>query len=247
MVLKVVFRIIGVLLLIAYLAVCGFIWRREQPPMVYRGIQVFICDSAYARFVDRDDVMSIVNKTTTAIGKPVSEVDAYALEEALQRHALIADADCYPTPDSLFRIDIYQRRPILRVKSSQLSSYDCYVDTEGKLMPYKPSSKAIDVPLATGHISEEMAMGPLYTLASFLRSHKKWDRDIVQINVCDNGDIQLVPKRGDHIILLGPIDDYKAKFERLATFYDKVLDEKGWNRYKTINLKFKDQVVAEKK
>ena len=247
--LRIVFKTIGVLLLIAYLAVCGFVWRTHEPSMVYRDIRVHICDSATAQFIGQADIMRVVNseETLNPLGKRADEFNAYALEQALQHNStLIADADCYPTPDSTLRIDIYQRRPILRIKSIDLT-HDYYVDTEGELMSYKPSRKAVDVPLATGHISKEMAMGPLYTLATFLRHHKKWDRNITQIYVCSNGDIELIPKRGDHTILLGSIDNYEAKFERLETFYDKVLDKKGWNGYKTINLKFNNQVVAEKK
>ncbi len=245
---KIVLRTIGVMLLIAYLAVCGFVWRDRQQPMVYKDIQVYICDSANAQFVSRHEILRVVNSADSlqAVGRRADQFNAYALEQVLQRNALIANADCYPTPDSSLRIDIYQRRPILRIKSIDLT-HDYYVDTEGKLMSYKPSRKAIDVPLATGHISKEMATGPLFTLAQFLRKHHKWDRDIEQIYVCTNGDIQLIPKRGNHTIILGSMDDYEAKFDRLETFYDKVLDSKGWNRYKTLNLKFKDQVVAEKR
>ena len=246
--LKVILKTIGVLLLIAYLAVCGFVWRTQEPPMVYKDVRVFVCDSANAQFVSRYDIMRVVNSADSLQpkGKQVSQFNAYALEQELQKNTLIANADCYPTPDSTLRIDIYQRRPILRIKSSSLT-HDYYVDTEGELMAYKPSRKALDIPLATGHISKEMAVGPLFTLAKFLRKHKKWDRDITQIYVASNGDIELIPKRGEHTIILGPIDDYEAKFDRLETFYDKVLDEKGWNTYKTLNLKFKNQVIAEKK
>lgn len=245
---KVVLKTIGVILLIAYLAVCGFVWRIGEPNMVYKDYRVVICDSAYAQFITRSDVLRIMNSADSLrpVGKRADQYNAYALEQALEKNSLIANADCYPTPDSLLRIDIYQRRPILRVKSEDLGR-DFYVDEQGELMTYKPSKKAVDVPLATGHISKEMATGPLYILADYLIHHKKWNRSIVQIYVDTHGDIRLIPVKGDHTILLGPIDNYEAKFERLETFYNEVLDEKGWNSYKTLNLKFKGQVVAEKK
>lgn len=236
------------MLLIAYLAVCGFIWRSGQPPMVYKDIKVVICDSADAQFVGRADIMRIVNSADSLkpIGKRADRFNTLSLERALQRNTLIADADCYPTPDSTLRIDINQRRPILRVKSDDLGR-DFFVDIDGKIMAYKHSKKAVDVPLATGHISEKIASGPLYEMALYLRKHKKWDHEVVQIFVESDGDLQLIPRKGDHIILFGPVEDIESKFERLETFYDKVLDEKGWNLYKTVNLKFKGQVVGEKR
>ena len=246
--LKVVFKTIGVTLLIAYLAVCGFVWHAGEPEMVYKGVRVAICDSAIAQFVSKNDVMRVVNSADSlkATGKKKSRFNTLALEKVLLKNSLIANADCYPTPDSMLRIDIYQRRPMLRVKSSDMNR-DFYVDENGEFMAYKPSGKAIDVPLATGHISKQMALGPLCTLARFLHKHERWNKDIAQIYVDKEGDIQLVPRKGDHIIVLGTMDDYEAKFDRLDDFYDKVLDRKGWNSYKVINLKFKRQVVAEKK
>ncbi len=245
---KVILKTIGTMLLIAYLAVCGFVWRIGEPDMVYKDFRVVICDSAYAQFITRSDIIKIMSSADSLkpTGKKVDQYNAAALEQALEKNSLIANADCYPTPDSMLRIDIYQRRPILRVKSEDMGR-DFYIDEEGQIMVYKPSKKAVDVPLATGHIKKEMATGPLYILADFLIHNKRWNRDIVQIYVDSHNDIHLIPVKGDHTILLGTIDDYKTKFKRLDTFYDEVLDEKGWNSYKTINLKFKGQVVAEKK
>ncbi len=236
------------MLLMAYLAVCGFVWRIGEQDMIYKDYRIVVCDSANAQFITRSDILKILNSADSLkpIGKPVSQYNAFALEQALEKNSLIANADCYPTPDSLLRIDIYQRRPILRVKSEDMGR-DFYIDEDGKIMAYKPSKKAIDVPLATGHISKEIAQGALYTLADYLIHHKKWDHAITQIYVDSQGDIRMIPVKGDHTILFGPIDDYKVKFDRLETFYDEVLDEKGWNSYKTLNLKFKGQVVAEKK
>lgn len=244
---KIVLKTIGFFLLMTYLAVCGFVWGMGEPAMVYRGVQVVICDSAKAQFIGKQDVMRVVNSSDSLspVGKRADHFNAFALEQTLEHSALIADADCYPTPDSTLRIDIYQRHPILRVKSETMR--DSYVDTEGHLMAYKPSRNAIDVPLATGHINAEMATDALYTLAKYLNHHNKWNHDIQQIHVEANGEIRLIPRRGDHTILLGTADNLEAKFDRLETFYDEVLDKKGWNSYKTLNLKFKNQVVAEKK
>lgn len=245
---QVVLKTIGIVLLIAYLAVCGFVWRAGNPSMVYKDVKVFVCDSDYAQFITRTDVMRIVNSADSLkpVGKLASKFCAKALERALEKNSLIANADCYPTPDSTLRIDIYQRRPILRVKSESLMR-DFYIDTHGAIMAYKPSKKAVDVPLATGHISSEMATTQLYALAQYLAKHKKWNRDIAQIYVDSHHEIRLIPERGNHIILLGNADDCESKFKRLEVFYDEVLERKGWNSYKVLNLKFKGQVVAEKK
>lgn len=244
--LKTAFKSIGVFLLISYLAVAGFIWRTGNGPMVYRDIKVVICDSTEAQFIEAREVqVALRPDSVNPIGKTIDSYDTYRLEKLLKRNPLVREAHCYHTPDSLLRIDIVQRHPIMRIKSADLPR-DCYLDTDGELMNYKASRRPIRVPLATGHISRETATGPLYTLAKFLQKDKFWSNAITQIYVEQNGDIRLVPRVGDHTILLGSIDNYEEKFDNLHTFYKKVLDKKGWNSYKTINLKFKGQVVAEK-
>ncbi|MBP5764155.1 MAG: hypothetical protein J6W47_03505 [Bacteroidales bacterium] len=246
---RIVLKTIGITLLIAYLAVCGWVWRLGQPEMVYREVRVVICDSTDTQFIDAEDILQVVfgkDKALNPVGRKAAQFNAYQLQQVLEQNTLIAQADCYPTPDSTLRIDIYQRKPILRIKSDKLT-HDCYLDREGELMQYKPSLRAVEVPVATGHITREIATGPLYDLARFLRKHKRWSSDIVQIHVEKNGDFLLVPRKGSHVILLGPADDLETKFDNLDTFYRKVLDKKGWNLYQKINLKFKGQVVAEKK
>lgn len=246
---KVVLKTIGITLLITYLAVCGFIWRLGKPDMVYRDVKVVICDSTDAQFIDEQDVLHVVFRSADSlnpVGKKAKLFNAYHLEQVLENNSLIAEANCYPTPDSILRIDIYQRKPILRIKSNKLT-HDCYLDNHGELMRYKASRRAIDVPLATGFVSQEIATSQLFELAKFLKKHHRWNKDIVQIYVEQNGDIRLVPRKGDHTILIGSVDNLETKLDHLETFYDEVLDRKGWNSYQTINLKFKGQVIAEKK
>ena len=56
----------------------------------------------------------------------------------------------------------------------------------------------------------------------------------------------MVPRIGPHIIILGSIDNYEAKFEKLWLFYTEGLKNVGWNQYLKINLKYKDQIVCSK-
>jgi cell division protein FtsQ len=52
---------------------------------------------------------------------------------------------------------------------------------------------------------------------------------------------------GDHIIQLGDASELDSKLSRMRTFYTEGLDKAGWNKYKTINLKFHDQVICTKR
>jgi cell division protein FtsQ len=49
---------------------------------------------------------------------------------------------------------------------------------------------------------------------------------------------------GNHKIILGDCSDLEQKFKKLFAFYKDGLNKIGWNTYKTINLKYKNQVVC---
>jgi cell division protein FtsQ len=57
----------------------------------------------------------------------------------------------------------------------------------------------------------------------------------------------MVPTLGDHLVLLGTVDQLEDKLNRLFTFYKKVWLGSGVNAYQYIDCRFNQQVVALKK
>ncbi|MBK7817541.1 MAG: hypothetical protein IPJ60_08285 [Sphingobacteriaceae bacterium] len=58
----------------------------------------------------------------------------------------------------------------------------------------------------------------------------------------------LTPVVGDQSILLGKNQDLDVKLNKLKLFYSEGLNKtNSWNKYSTINLKFKNLVVCTKK
>jgi cell division protein FtsQ len=47
--------------------------------------------------------------------------------------------------------------------------------------------------------------------------------------------------------VFGTGDDIEIKFEKLMLFYKEGLSRVGWDKYSTINLKYKNQIVCTKK
>ena len=70
---------------------------------------------------------------------------------------------------------------------------------------------------------------------------------IGQVYVNSIGEYDLIPMLGNHIIKLGKTDNIKQKIENLTSYDKKNLVTEGWNKYRTINLKYKDQIVCTKK
>ncbi len=75
-----------------------------------------------------------------------------------------------------------------------------------------------------------------------------WRSEIVQIVAHGGGDkeleIELIPRSGRYTILFGKADDIERKLSDLDAFYRNVLTNVGWDKYRTINVKYKGQVVC---
>lgn len=247
------FKIIGILCLVGYLLAAGVLYGfwREDPR--YRGVEIHInYPSQEAHFVSEADVaLKLRNAKINPVGKTFKEVNTLELSQLIEENKLVRHASCYHTPDSLLRIDIEQRNPIIRVKSSvelllsnKTRLQDYYIDLDGEAMPAQLGS-AIHLPLATGYV-RHTHIQPLHDFALYLRDHEFWSEYITQVYVREDGDVELVPRIGNHTILLGSLDNVDEKLKRVRQFYEKVLPRKGWNAYKVINAKFDGQVVGEK-
>lgn len=249
---KTIFKVIGVLLILGYLLAAGIMYGfwREEP--VYRGIDIHIdYPNDEAHFVDPADIRSkVIPSKLNPIGKPFSKVNTMEISQLVEQNKLIHHAACYHTPDSLLRIDVKQRNPIIRVKSSLAvkdskgaSVSDFYIDLDGELMPAQLGT-AIRLPLVSGYVREKHIL-PLHDFALYLKDQDFWSDEITQIYVRENGDIELIPRIGSHSILVGDFENIDEKLKHVRTFYKKVLPRKGWNAYRVINAKFDGQIVGE--
>ena len=87
----------------------------------------------------------------------------------------------------------------------------------------------------------------IYKLTSYLLDNDVLKHLFDQIYISQIGDIELVPKVGNHIVVLGDIDNLDEKFENLLAVYKEGFVNLGWDKYVKLNLKYKNQVVCTKK
>ena len=209
-----------------------------------QNMKVEIARNSEISYLDENQIHSYLKQhKIDPVGQKMSEIDTDSITNILNNNRLIKNAKVYKTIEGTLKVEIFQKTPILRIISEK-GNY--YIDNEGEIMPI-PAGFAAYVPLATGNISEEYAKNQLFDFAQFLQKNKFWDSQIEQIHVNSKLDIELVPRVGNHYIILGKIEDYKENLTKLKLFYDKGLNKIGWNKYSVINLKFKDQVVCTKR
>ncbi len=215
--------------------------------------------------VTEADIYTLVKSTGNLLkGQKIGTIDFERIEREIKRQSYVEDAQAYMTLDGVVKIDVVQRQPILRIFNEKGESF--YLDGLGNLLPLNPDFSA-RVLVATGSIRESFSkkvcylkdsvrkndslfyhsvMNNLYKLSTFITKDKFLKAQIEQIYVDQNGEFELIPRIGTHIILMGNADDLEDKFERLFVFYRIGLSKTGWSRYNIINIKFKNQVVCSK-
>lgn len=205
-------------------------------------------------FIEREEIDAILKQSEgQLIGRNLEGINLHAIEQKIVANPYIAMATVYADMDGVIHIEISQRQPLLRVINS--GGQDYYIDRDGLKMPVSPNFTA-NVLVANGHIMEHFGgkvdtlitkmAADLYKTALFLKKDTLWDAQIEQIFVNDKDDIELVPRVGNQRIILGSADSLETKMTNLLTFYKKAMPQVGWDTYKTINIKYTNQIVCEK-
>lgn len=205
-------------------------------------------------FIEREEIDAILKQSQgQLIGRKLEDINLHAIEEKIKSNPYIALSTVYADMDGVIHIEISQRQPLLRIISS--SGQDFYIDKNGLKMPVSPNFTA-NVVVANGKILEHFSgrvdtlitkmASDLYKTALFLKKDTLWDSQIEQIFVNDKDDIELIPRVGNQRIILGNADSLQTKMTNLMTFYKEAMPKVGWDTYKTINIKYTNQIVCEK-
>lgn len=239
---KYIFLSLGLLIVLGYIVFSLWHFSGNDKEIVCREVEIVLSDNDKIKLISQRDVALLLEENDlNPMGKTLKHIRTESIEDILQKNPMIKVAECFKTPSGIVQIRIQQRCPKFRVVG--MGSY--YVDADRKTMPVS-SNYAAYVPVVSGRVTVTMATGKLFDFISFLEENPFWNAQIEQIYVRDDLKIELVPRVGDAIVILGTLDDFPAKLEKLHKLYIYGFNEFGWNRYKTIDLQFKDQVVCTK-
>ncbi|WP_278624674.1 cell division protein FtsQ [Parabacteroides gordonii] len=240
-------RIVSIIvatLLSCYIVFVTFFFRDMRQDKECHELQVVVKDSLDKHFVSESDLVSILKRADlNPIKKPMDDINTDRIENELKKNEMIARIEAYKTPSGIVKLEVEQKIPILRVISSR---GNFYVDNLGSTMPVSRRYVA-DVPLVSGYVEKELAVTDLYKFALFLQENEFWNDQIEQIYVHPDNEVELIPRVGNHRIVLGTFNDFEEKLDNLRLFYDKVIPKTGWEKYSIINLKYKDQIVCTKR
>ena len=230
--------------LASYFVVAVTVLNKPEIGVVCSEVDVFVGDSTQMVFLGEEEVMELLNREgCNPIGERLEDISLAKIEKSLHDHPYVNKAIAYKTPGGKIHIILRQRTPVLNVMAADGQSY--FLDNNGDMMP--KLIYTLDLAVATGTISPIYAQQHLLPLACMIQDDPFWNHQILQIHVSEKGEIELVPRVGDHTILLGQPENMEKKLNRMKAFYKKGLNKVGWNKYSTISLKYDNQIVCKKK
>ena len=206
-------------------------------------VKIDIKEGRVDGFLNANEVKKILSKDKIyPLSKSMSTINPRQIEESLEKSPFVENAECHKTLSGHVCINIQQRIPVIRVMNANGESY--YIDTHGNIMP--EARYVNDLIIATGSISKKYAQSVLTRVSNHIMADNFWKNQVVQINILNDGSMELVPRVGDHIVYLGVPSHVDKKLERLRKFYLYGLNKAGWNKYNYINLEFDNQIICKR-
>ena len=235
----------GMLLLMSFIEI-------EKASLICKDVKVIIPGNQ--NFVERSEVDQILlSNGGKLVGREIKNINIQKLEARLKANPFIRFAKVFADMDGVINVQISQREPILRIINA--ANMDFYVDTDGNKIPMSDNFTA-NVLIANGLIYEDYSgqvdtlksklAKDLFKTASFITADTLWNNQIEQLYVNQKNEIEMIPRVGNQNIILGNGDSLTVKFNNLLIFYKKALPLVGWNTYKTINIKYTNQVIGVK-
>ncbi len=261
---KIIKKILFWVLFISYFIIALSFVSTKRNETLCNKINVIVLDSLKNKFINSKDITRLLlNSDKNILGSQLNVINTKEIEALVKENTEIKSAEVFVSNSGVLNVEINQRNPIMRIVNNKGYSY--YIDNEGYIMPLSKKYTS-HVLIANGNISEYFEIGKLthldcknenkgknllicdlFKLGKYITERKFWNSQFEQIYVNSDGEFELIPRVGAHIISFGGIENYKLKFRNLKAFYFQGLNNIGWNNYEKINLKFNNQVICTKR
>jgi len=227
-------------------------WRAKEEKKC-TSIQIeLVGENTSALFMDEKEILQIVNAQGVKEGLPIGNLNLNALEKYLQTIRWVKHAELFLDNTQSLQVKIEQRIPIARIFTTSGNSF--YIDKEGWKLPLKQLT-VLRLPVFTNFPSDQeklskpdsLLLNDILHFTKAVQSDTFFMAQTAQVNIALNGDFEMVPTVGDHVVLIGSVENIEDKLNRLYTFYKKVWIQSGLNAYQVIDCRFDNQIVALKK
>lgn len=183
----------------------------------------------------------LIQNDSSVQNQAKSVIDLYSLEQKVLENPYIEKVSLYVSIDGTLNSVIKQRTPIARVIGG---SDVYYIDAQGVKVPLSENYSA-RVPLITG-VKKEQNLTGVYQLLQKIVADDFLKKEIVGIHFDPSNDCSFTVRSGNYKIEFGQLKEMNQKFRKLKAFYNKAFLDSTIQTYKTINIKYHNQVVGVK-
>jgi cell division protein FtsQ len=170
-----------------------------------------------------------------------SVIDLYHLENNVLKNPYVEKAAVFLTIGGVLKTNIKQRTPIARIFSNK-DTY--YIDKQGVKVPLS-SNYSARVLLVQG-VENSADIKMILPLISYILEDDFLHKEIVGIVKSDVDEYEFSVRSGNYKIDFGKLKDLEVKFNKLKAFYNTTYKNKTIQEYKTITVKYHNQVVGAK-
>lgn len=211
-------------------------------------IKIEITGAEKHLFIDEKDVMDLLLANGPIQGVFIHSLPLRKMETDVEQNKWVKNAEMFFDNNQVLQIQIEERQPVARIFQTDGGSF--YLDTAAVMLPLSNKISA-RVPAFTGFAKESnrdtVLIQQVIDLATFIGSDSFFSAQISQIDIRPDKKFEMVPLIGDHMIVFGDASDLANKFKKLHAFYQSAWLINGMNTYETLDLQYKNQLVAIKK
>ncbi len=240
-------------LFLFFMLIVSAVERKEESRVANMDVSIDPLPGGYL-LIDAEDVRQLIKRSFGyhLEEQPLGILNVERVERVLEEDPFVLDAEVHINAKNEVKIKVFQREPVLRIVDDNGLNY--YLDGEGIKLPLSKHFTA-RVLVATGNIPphspdflqrKKHILKDLFHLAKLILDDEFLKSLLEQIYV-SKGEFVLIPKVGEQKILLGKFDNVEDKLKRLKIFYEEGIPYEGWQKYRTINLKYNNQVVCKRK
>ncbi len=204
-------------------------------------------------FIDEQDVMDLITASGEYVikGTHYEDLNLKEIEGRIKTERFIKEAEIYKDLKGNLLVNTKLRRPFARVVREDAPN--AFIAEDGAVLPYSAKFATRTV-LLSGDYMDELVKTDLteteegqkiYDLLKYIQRDRFWKAQVAQLDIAEDGEIIIYPQVTKQLVEFGQAENIDSKFERLKIFYKQILPRKGWNLYKRVNLKYKDQIIAE--
>ena len=245
---RVLWSIAGAALIVLFVVA----WKAKEEKK-YNSIQIeLVGENTAALFMDEKEILQIIHEQGVKEGQAIGELNLNTLEKYLETIRWVKQVELFLDNAQVLQVKIEQRIPIARIFTASGNSF--YIDKEGLQLPLKQLT-VLRLPVFTNFPSDQeklskpdsLLLNDILHFTQAVAADSFFMAQTAQVNIASNGDFELVPSVGDHLVLIGSVENIEDKLNRLYTFYKKVWVQSGLNAYQVIDCRFDNQIVALKK